>query len=283
MHNLLLTLIVGLVIEAFGFWLLRRRTRWSSPVISVFVFAISFLAYLPWPIMLWPGADVVAMNLAVYAVVAYLLAITHSQPLPQGEQASADAKSRSRRHWEPWIIIGFFVVVVSVDAVFVTLSMSGLSSNSIVLLTKGKSQDKVSTEFPGLLFEHFYQNESEFNRYLQQMNLQQARGWQVRKGWLGSPPGVDEEAIFQVMVMDSNRKALAGASVHGVFLRSSDSNLDQSFVMDETEPGVYQVKIKLPAPGSWSLRLQIQQGQQLHLLQAQTTVAGHGQQNGGRP
>ncbi|HPW63722.1 MAG TPA: FixH family protein, partial [Cyclobacteriaceae bacterium] len=79
-------------------------------------------------------------------------------------------------------------------------------------------------------------------------------------------------ALFRVAVQTREGEPLTGATVAGQFLRTSTSKLDVDFTLNETAPGVYESKVTLPAAGRWNLVLSIRKGDDLHEVQAGTTV-----------
>ena len=125
--------------------------------------------------------------------------------------------------------------------------------------------------FPGVISHDFHKKEALYNQYLQQVERQRQRGWQVQKGWLDEPV-VDQPAVFRVAVRTREGEPLVGASVTGQFLRPSTSKLDVAFELAEASPGVYESKLTLPAAGNWNLVLQVRKGEDLHEIRAGTRV-----------
>lgn len=125
--------------------------------------------------------------------------------------------------------------------------------------------------FPGVISHDFHKKEALYNQYLQQVERQRQRGWQVDKGWL-SEPVAGEPAVFRVAVRTREGEPLASASVTGQFLRPSTSKLDVAFELAEASPGVYESKLTLPAAGNWNLVLQVRKGEDLHEIRAGTRV-----------
>ncbi|MEZ5584227.1 MAG: FixH family protein [Candidatus Competibacteraceae bacterium] len=68
---------------------------------------------------------------------------------------------------------------------------------------------------------------------------------------------------------------MTGAAVAGQFLRPSTKELDVDFALKETAPGIYETKVALPAAGRWNLVLSIRKGEELHEIQAHTSVLAH--------
>jgi nitrogen fixation protein FixH len=91
-------------------------------------------------------------------------------------------------HWGPMAITGFFVVLVIVNAIFITVAQKGLGPElGASVFPDSRSQRIVSSAFPGVVSHDFHKKESLYNAYLEQVERQRRRGWQVRKGWLRKP------------------------------------------------------------------------------------------------
>lgn len=268
MTGLSLSLPIGVLSIAIVFFVLYRLTPLNAKQAAMAMSVISIGAYTGFAAISQHSVDIMVMHVAVFLVTCYILGII-------GSRFDRSAAERGERwfHWGPALIVMFFVVVITVDAVFVTLSMEGLPSNiqHKVLPATGDRQ-KASTAFPGVVHRNYYQKEKQFNRYLQGLDKQEQRGWKVRKGWLTARPTAGDVQVFQLAVTDKDGKPVAGAKVAGIFLRPSDSRLDVSFRMDEFKPGWYRVGVKLPAAGLWNLRMVVQRGDELHQIHATTTI-----------
>jgi nitrogen fixation protein FixH len=266
----LLALPLGAVAQVLMFVLLYRFTPLNGKQAAVIVALLALTGLLIYSLIDWPGADVLAMYVAVLAVTAYLLGIvSHAR-----EQQRADAQGDRRWfHWGPAVIVIFFIALFALDGVLVVISKQGLPPQLAErLLPPREDQAAVRSAFPGIVARDYQKKESLYNDYLQQVQRQEQRGWQVRKGWLATPR-VGTAGTFRVQVTERDGTPLRFAEVSGVFERPSDSRLDQAFAMQETEPGWYQADIRLPEPGSWNLILQVRRGAQLHELHASTSIA----------
>lgn len=266
----LLALPLGAALEVLVFLLLYRLTPMSGRQAAVAVAVLALGALFVDSLIQWPGADVLAMYVAVLSVTAYLLAVvSHARET----QATAGSARRRWFHWGPAAIVIFFGLLFALDGVLVVISRQGLPDPVAAWLLPGASsqQQPVRSAFPGVVARDYQKKEHLYNRYLEQVHRQQVRGWQVSKGWL-EPPHAGRPATFQVQVRERDGAPVRFARVSGVFQRPSDSRLDRSFAMQETEPGVYRAAIALPEPGLWALVLQVRRGEQLHELHARTSV-----------
>ncbi len=262
----LLTIPLGVTLQVLVFLLLRRVLHMQAKAAALIVALTSVALYVPYAIFDWPGADVLALHLAIYLVVAYALGLITGY-------RDASAAGTAKFHWAPTLIIAFFVVLVLFDAVLVVVATRGLpESVARVLLPQAVSRRDISSAFPGVVDKDFQKKEALYNAYLQQAQQQHARGWLVHKGWLG-PVRVGKAAQFQVIVNDRVGASVQGAMVRGSFLRPADTRLDLSFELAEVSPGVYQGELVMTAPGDWDLVLEISKGDELHEVRAKTSVA----------
>ncbi len=265
----LLALPLGVGVEVLVFLGLYRLTPMSGRQAAVVVAMLALAAVFIDSLLDWPGADVLAMYVAVLLVSAYLLGIISSA---REQRQRAGGQDGRWFHWGPALIVMFFVALFALDGVLVVISRQGLpQALAERLLPKRDKPENVNSVFPGVVARDFQKKEALYNAYLEQVKLQQARGWQVSKGWLGTPRAGQPE-VFQVRVVERGGAPVVAATVSGVFQRPSDSRRDQSFRLTEAEPGLYRGELVLPDPGMWRLVLQIRRGDQLHEIHADTSV-----------
>ncbi len=266
----LLALPLGAVAQVLVFLLIYRLGSLTGKQSALVVGAVAVIGLLAYSIVDWPGADVLAMYIAVLSVTAYVLGIVAGAR----EQRLAEPQVNGRWfHWGPAIIVIFFILLFAVDGMLVIVSREGLPPQLAQrLLPQPGDQAAVHSVFPGVVARDYQKKESLYNDYLQQVQRQEQRGWQLRKGWLDTPrAGI--VSSFQVQVTERDGTPLQSAQVSGVFERPSDTRRDQVFRMQETEPGVYRAEIRLPEPGAWNLVLQVRRDEHLHELHANTSIA----------
>ncbi len=259
MTELLFGLVLGvgaIILANLG---LIRFARTSAKQAAATVALITLGLYVPYGILRWPGGDVFALYLAIYLLTSLACGMT------------LGASGRGL-HWGPVAIGGFFIVVAVLGAVFVAVAERGLTpSLRNWLLPEVKSGRRVTSVFPGVVSHDFHQKEALYNQYLQQVERQRQRGWQVEKGWLVDPKA-NESAVLRVVARTREGEPITGAAVGGQFLRPSSSKQDVAFDLAETDPGVYESKLLLPLAGNWNLVLRIRKGEDVHEIRAITRV-----------
>ena len=239
---------------------LIRFTRTSAKMAATVTALITVGLYVPYSIVSWPGGDIFAIHLAIYLLAS----------LACGMLLSVRATGQGL-HWGPAALSGFFIFVVVTGAIFVAVAERGLTSTLGRWLLPESERGPVSSMFPGVISHDYHKKEALYNDYLKQVERQRQRGWQVQKGWL-TDPVTNQPTTFRVAAQTRDGQPLTGATVAGQFLRPSSSKLDVGFNLPERAPGVYEAEIQLPLPGAWNLVLQIRQGEDLHEIQANTTI-----------
>lgn len=261
MNDLLISLAVGtalivLVNLALVRWV-RTSARWAAAVTALVTIGL----YVPYAILFWPGGDLFAIHLAIYLLAALACGIL------LGVRSTGQGM-----HWGPTVISGFFILLFVLGALFIVLAERGLPPTlQGWLLPSADSKHPVTSLFPGVISHNFQQKEELYNQYLQQVERQRERGWQVEKGWLGEPI-VNEPGVFRVVVRTRTGELLDGATISGQFLRPSTSTLDVGFTLTETRAGVYETKLTLPAAGHWDLVMHIRKGEDLHEVRASARI-----------
>ena len=265
MPSLLLTLLGGGIAVAVAFLIIGKIAGLNSKASAVVAGVLANLGYLSYVLVQWPGADVVAIHVAVYTMTAYILGIVFAR--------SGEVQPGARRfHWAPAVLVVFFLIVVVVNAVLITVSQRGLAPDVAELVLPEVPEGRsVRSVFPGTVQHDYQENQEAYNRYVERVAAQRERGWQLRKGWLAEPVA-GRPAVFQLSVTDRHGSPVTGATVSGSFLRPADSRADQNFEMLERGIGVYQATLVLPEAGNWDLVLEVRRGADMHELRASTSV-----------
>lgn len=260
-----LSLPVGLALELMLFFLLHRLSPLNGVQTALVALLLTLAIFFPYSLLHWSSVDVFVLHVAVFILTAYMA----------GVLSRSSQKAPRRFHWAPALIVLFFVVIIVVDSVFVTMSIRGLpDSLQQTILPAPRGEQRISTIFPGVVPDNNFQKESRFNAYISERAEQKAMGWKVRKGWLEGTPLVGQDAVFQVQLLDQQNRPLSGLTLKGRFLRPADSRLDHDFSMNEISPGTYRVAIALPVAGIWDLQLDVlDREKRVYEIKASTTVA----------
>ena len=272
MTDLLVTLMGGILLISSVFLLIYKFTRFAGKQTAVITALLVIAVYMPIVIIRWPGADVFAIHFALYLVTVYILGIVTSQ---------RDARRRETEgplgwfHWAPAAIVIFFMVVVSVNSIFIFLAQKGVDREvANWLLPKPTSGGKVSSYFPGTVVQDFVDKDGTLNKYQQKIKTQLQRDWRIQKGFVGEARS-GQRAVFKLRAFDNANHPVSGAKVIGKFMRPGNSKLDIGFQMHELDDakGNYVIEVVFPEPGNWHLSLRIERGDEQHDINARTTVA----------
>ena len=258
-NDLIMSIGLGVFAELMIYMLLKRTFKLQAKAAAMAIAMLVVLAYVPWAIMVWPGADVFSIHLAIYLTTAYALGMIGSR---QGKGW----------HWAPALIVAFFVGVITINIVFVSVAEQGITGLFAELLPKPRSADVADSRFPGVVSHDYQEKEALYNAYLVEVEEQKVRGWKVNKGWAAKPRlGVATDLIAQVL--DRDGVPVEGAKVSGSFLRTSNSREDFSFDLVDVGSGEYRAPITMPKHGLWQMVLMIHKGDDRHEVRATTEVA----------
>jgi len=272
MNNLFLTLALGVLIILVIHSGFRFFTKVSSSKTAIILLVLLVMLYSPLLIIDWPGVDVFAIQIAIYGITIYLLTILHNQAIAHKQKVLAGIESKKPLHWAPLVIVGFFVIVVSVDSIFITIAQQG--SDSLLkglFIPEPKKGGEVSSYFPGIIEHNYHEKEDQYNQYQQRLDKQRQRGWQLKYGWQGEPIA-NKASVFILSLKDKNGKDITGAEVAGTFQRGNTSNQDQAVSLIEQD-GLYKANVMLKYPGRWELILKINSPQGDYDLKATTVIA----------
>ncbi len=268
--SLLLTLATGITLILVVSLMLLRLSSMAARQTATIIALVTLCIFTPVAALYQPGMDVVAIHLAVYMLTCVAFGLIMSSR--EQEDASPNRRDGKSLHWGPALIIGFFLCIVAIDAAFVMMAERGLPSSLMErLLPAPRQTDTVSSAFPGVVSHDFQKRKGLYNDYLQQVERQRVRGWQVKKGWLQKPRS-GSPTVFQVAATTRAGSPLTQAQISGRFLRPSDSRMDTDFAMEEVQPGLYQARLSLPAAGTWNLVMHLRKGDDLHEIRASTSV-----------
>lgn len=266
------TLLVGILTIGLLFGVFTRLVRMEGERAALLSGVLVLGVYIPYALVVWPGADVLAIHISVYGISAYILHVMVGEAAvgPDGEGVVRPW----RFHWGPAVILGFFVVLWTVLAGLVTIAHNGLAPELAArFLPEPIGGTSVQSHFPGTVARDFHKKEELYNRYLEQVERQRERGWQVSYGWYQPErPVAGSEAVFQLRVRDREGHPVSGAVVEGQFLRPADFHRDRHVTLEEVDRGLYRGTVNLKDPGAWHVLLVITRGEDVHEIQARTTI-----------
>lgn len=238
------TLFGGILFSAVMFFSIRKLGL-SNFWAGIFSGLVPFIAYLYYSTKFWGGGDVLAIHFAVYLANAGLLIVFGGMQ-----------HNKQKLHWAPRVIVIFFISLVVLNAVFLSLSTRGLPDSLAKSWLPNPEQGNLHTGFPGVIP---HDKNKSYEPQLQQIDEQKALGWKVKiLGLKEIKP--KQPATITIQLSDKNQQAVTGANITLALWRMANSRDDQTLVFSEVAPGQYEVSCTLTAEGRWLTHLQISRG-----------------------
>lgn len=241
---MIITLFGGAVVIAliyFGLKWFGVSNYWRG-VISGVIPTIAMIAY---GLNRWPGGDVMTIHLAVYVATATVLTL------------GGGAKKGAGVHWIPGLIIGFFVSLAVLMALFISIAVRGLPPELAQMLMPGK-QTRIHTAFSGEV-PHDAEAAKTISQYMKKSERMRQLGWQVEVEGLDGLLQGQPKAIV-VTVLDKDGQPVVDAKVALTLKRPATTQGDQELAMVSRGSGRYEGKPQFDAPGQWVTILQIERG-----------------------
>ncbi|MBF0392645.1 MAG: FixH family protein [Alphaproteobacteria bacterium] len=145
---------------------------------------------------------------------------------------------RPRGWWYPYIFVGGFGVVLTVNVIMIYFATS---------------------TFTGLETVGAYDKGIRYNQTLAGAEAQRKLGWAVTVEATTDaaldPKGEPVAAVTTVTFQDAAAKPVEGLDVAGLFVRPTVAGHDSKAVFQPIGPGRYQARLILPFPGQWDLQL----------------------------
>jgi len=128
--------------------------------------------------------------------------------------------------WIPWMFVALFVVVATVNTVFVTVA--------------------IQTR-PGLVTEDAYEKGLAYNKTLDAVKKQKSLGWTGRTTYANG--------VLGYTLKDKTGTPISGATIKAEIIRPVTQGYDSKAILQEVSKGVYEAKVALPLHGLWNIRI----------------------------
>ena len=138
--SLMFTIFGGMILTAV-LYAVGRLARLSNYWAAVAAAAIPSAAYLFYAIGQPIGLDKVTINVIAYPTVAVLLGMLNSPK----------ARRDNKMHWAPMLLIGFFLTLMFIMAIFVYIATQGLPLAVTQLLLPNAQGKNIHTGFAGVV------------------------------------------------------------------------------------------------------------------------------------
>ena len=250
------TLFGGLAVAAVLFFVVRKvglSNFWAGILSGV----LPFIAYIAYSTLHWPGGDVLTIHFAVYLANAGLLIVFGGMQ-----------KKKESMHWAPKLIIAFFVGLVLLMAILLSISSRGLPDGLVRLVLPNPSNGQVHTGFPGVIP---HDRNKLYESHVQDIEQQKNLGWHVDVQGLDALKNNLASNVV-VKLSDKQNQPIIAATVTIELWRLANSADDQTIQFSETKPGEYHATLRLSDAGSWLTDLEIVKGEAHYALKQPISV-----------
>ena len=240
------TLFGGLLFTILIFFMTKKigvANFWSGVLAAV----IPFVGYLYYASSNWPSGDILAIHFVVYLASSAVLVVFW-----KGRSA------KEAMHWAPKLMIAFFVFLVVLMAMFVSLASQGLPSKFAKLFLPNSEGKKIHTSFPGVIP---HERNKLYESYVKEVEQQKELGWTVEVTGVDAIK-VNEPSELSLRLLDKNHQPVRGATIEMQFWRMAKSADDVKINFTETSGGLYKGQVRLQDQGLWVTTLDILNGQQ---------------------
>ncbi len=244
---MIITLFGGAVAIALIYFILKwfGVSNYWRGVISGVIPTVGMLAY---GMSRWPGGDVMTIHLAVYVATATVLTLG----------GGASKSNSTRLHWIPGVIIGFFVTLAILMALFLSVAVRGLPPELAEFVMPGK-QTRIHTAFSGEV-PHDAEAAKTISAYMKKSEKMRLLGWKVEvEGLDGLRMGKSKEVY--VTVLDKSEKPVEDAKVMLILKRPATTQNDLTLNIGYVGGGKYQGSTQFDTPGQWVAILEINRDQ----------------------
>lgn len=242
------TLFGGMVLIAAIYFALRLAgvsNYWRgvisgiTPTLGIMVYSMSH----------WPGADMLALHMALYVATATVLTLSGGAKTTVG----------GKMHWIPAAFITFFILLAVLMAAFLNVAMYGLPPSVAKWMLPNAKNKTVYTAFSGEV-PHDEEAAKTVSQYMKKTEQQRQLGWQIEVGGLDGLH-VSQSGEIAVTVRDKAEKALDGATVRLMLKRPVGGQVEKDITFAALGAGKYQGKMQIEQPGNWVAILRIERGQ----------------------
>ena len=296
-QSLSITLAGGSLISFFIFFIFYKVAHFKGVTSALLTALVILMIYLPLAILNWPGVDIFAIHFAFFMMIAYGLGIITSRKQKEGVKKGL--------HWGPIVIIVFFILLAMVDSTIINFATKGVEGNfaqrllpepqetirhldaESLALQEKRNKKYLSEEFkatylegintgtqskfPGTVAYDVRNREAKYNSDLEQLQEQEARGWQIEGGWLSTPTTASEQ-IFRIIMLDKQGNPIKNLRLEIDFMRPSDTDYDQRHTFTNKGDGSYEINAHLSVAGLWNIEIRAFDNDILHKVRGKTTV-----------
>lgn len=157
-------------------------------------------------------------------------------------------KQRKPGWWYPWIFVGFFAVIFTVNGIMMYFAFDS---------------------WTGLETEGHYVKGLEYDKNVAAAKAQEALGWDVKLSVETLEINDKQRKVaYQATFLDHNKQPIDQLKAHTFFVRPTHEGLDVDAPANEVEPGVFAGEFTLLLAGNWEVRVHAESmGRQYQLVE----------------
>lgn len=183
------------------------------------------------------------------------------------ETIDSTPQPKPKMHWAPWLITGFFVLLLMSMLSFILVASRGLPDSLAAWLLPNQDQ-RLHTALPGaIVHDQNYLYES----HMQKVAGQQSLGWKVEVAGLDHLNS-QQQGVITVRVQDRQGQGLPADRVEVSSMRVANSQDDHHLELKAQGPGVFTGEIRFPAPGRWLIGVTVTHGADTYTLQRSLNI-----------
>jgi len=157
-------------------------------------------------------------------------------------------KQRKPGWWYPWIFVGFFAVVITVNGIMMFFAFDS---------------------WTGLETKDHYLKGLAYDDNVAGAKTQEALGWDVKLN-VETLQAEDKQrkVAYQVTFLDHNNQPVESLKAHTFFRRPTHDGVDVDGPSELVKPGVVAGEMTLAIPGNWEVRVHAESmGRQYQLVE----------------
>ncbi len=155
-----------------------------------------------------------------------------------------------RDAWIPWIFVGMFVVVISVNGIMITVAFDS---------------------WTGLSTDNAYEEGLAYNERIAAAEAQAALDWQVA---MTAEPLAEQRVRVALTLRDAAGEPFRADEVRATFIRPTQEGHDMTvWLAPGTAPGEHVAEVAVPLKGVWDVHVEARERGDTFRIEKRVTVA----------
>lgn len=247
--SLWITLFGGMILAA-ALYGVARALRLSNFWAAVLGAGVPSMAYAVHVARVWPGLDVVTLNLIAYPTVAVLLYQLYG----------AKARHAENMHWAPKLMIGFFLILSVLFGTLIYIAGQGLPANVARWFLPNAQDKTLHTGFAGVVAHRQEDAAKDIPHHLRNDYTLRKLGWRLEiDGLDGLRAGAQTDV--RVRILDRDGRGVEAVQVSLALARPGDAPAGP-VALNPVGDGVYHARVAAAGTGTWVAFTLLSQGKE---------------------